>query len=222
MISASGLTKSYGTPPSLVTALHGIHFTIQSGERVALLGKSGSGKSTLLNLLGGLDRPTSGSLVVAGQELKGLNQGQLSRYRSNTVGMVFQSFHLLSNRTALENVEIPMIFQGKPLGERKEEAKNALRRVGLGNRLDHLPTQMSGGEKQRVAVARSLVNRPRILLADEPTGNLDSKTAQEVMFLIMEHVQNQNATLILVTHDEELAQTFTTRILRLKDGRIIS
>lgn len=221
MISASGLTKSYGTPPSLVTALHGIHFTIQSGERVALLGKSGSGKSTLLNLLGGLDRPTSGSLVVAGQELKGLNQGQLSRYRSNTVGMVFQSFHLLSNRTALENVEIPMIFQGKPLGERKEEAKNALRRVGLGNRLDHLPTQMSGGEKQRVAVARSLVNRPRILLADEPTGNLDSKTAQEVMFLIMEHVQNQNATLILVTHDEELAQTFTTRILRLKDGRII-
>jgi len=222
MISASGLTKSYGTPPSLVTALHGIHFTIQSGERVALLGKSGSGKSTLLNLLGGLDRPTSGSLVVAGQDLKGLNQGQLSRYRSNTVGMVFQSFHLLSNRTALENVEIPMIFQGKPLGERKEEAKNALRRVGLGNRLDHFPTQMSGGEKQRVAVARSLVNRPRILLADEPTGNLDSKTAQEVMFLIMEHVQNQNATLILVTHDEELAQTFTTRILRLKDGRIIS
>lgn len=222
MISARGLTKSYGTHPSLVTALHGIDFTIESGERVALLGKSGSGKSTLLNLLGGLDRPTSGSLVVSGQELKGLNQSQLSRYRSNTVGMVFQSFHLLSNRTALENVEIPMIFQGKPLGERKEEAKNALRRVGLGNRLDHLPTQMSGGEKQRVAVARSLVNRPRILLADEPTGNLDSKTAQEVMFLIMEHVQNQNATLILVTHDEELAQTFTTRILRLKDGRIIS
>jgi len=222
LIQATRLTRSYGTAASLVTALDGLDLTVHPGERIALLGKSGSGKSTLLNLLGGLDRPTAGELVVDGMNLQDLSSAQLSKYRAKLVGMVFQSFNLLPARTALQNVELPMIFQGRSRNERTEEAANALRRVGLGHRLNHLPTQMSGGEKQRVAVARSLVNRPRILLADEPTGNLDTKTAQEVMFLIMEHIRNQNATLILVTHDEELARAHTDRIVRMRDGRIVS
>ncbi len=222
LIQATRLTRSYGTAASLVTALDGLDLTVHPGERIALLGKSGSGKSTLLNLLGGLDRPTAGELVVDGMNLQDLSSAQLSKYRAKLVGMVFQSFNLLPARTALQNVELPMIFQGRSRNERSEEAANALRRVGLGHRLNHLPTQMSGGEKQRVAVARSLVNRPRILLADEPTGNLDTRTAQEVMFLIMEHIRNQNATLILVTHDEELARSHTDRIVRMRDGRIVN
>lgn len=222
VIQATRLTRSYGTGEERVTALDGLDLAVRPGERIALLGKSGSGKSTFLNLLGGLDRPTSGDLVVDGLPLKDLTSRQLAQYRSKRVGMVFQSFNLLPSRTALQNVELPMVFQGRSPHERKEEAVQALRRVGLGHRLHHLPTQMSGGEKQRVAVARSLVNRPRILLADEPTGNLDTKTAQEVMFLIMEHIRNQNATLILVTHDEELARAHTDRIVRMRDGRVVA
>lgn len=221
-IRAADLTKSYGVASAPVTALRGATFEIQRGERVALLGKSGSGKSTLMNLLGGLDHPTSGRLEVAGSDLGRLNGKQLARFRSTTVGMIFQSFNLIPSRTAFENVELPMIFSGFSPRQRRIEAKKALEAVGLGSRLRHRPAQMSGGENQRVAVARSLVNRPQIILADEPTGNLDSATAREVMDLILRHVQSHGSTLVLVTHDEELARTSTDRVIRMRDGQIQS
>lgn len=195
---------------------------MRRGERVALLGRSGSGKSTLLNLLGGLDHPTSGSLEVAGLNVARLSRRALSRYRSASVGMIFQAFNLIPSLSAYRNVELPMIFAGLPPRERRARALEALTAVGLAHRLDHLPAQMSGGENQRAAVARALVNGPRILLADEPTGNLDSATAAEVMALILGHVAEHGATLVLVTHDEELARTSTDRALRLADGRLLS
>jgi len=216
------LTKSYGSATAPVYALRGVTLEVMRGERVALLGKSGSGKSTLLNLLGGLDHATSGSLQVGGHDINRLSRRALSRFRSATVGMIFQSFNLILSRTALENVELPMIFAGRPRRERRALAREALESVGLGERLHHRPAEMSGGENQRVAVARALVNDPAILLADEPTGNLDSGTAQEVMGLILDHVQRQGATLVLVTHDEELAAACTDRVLRLKDGRLLA
>ena len=219
-IRAVDLTKSYGTAGSPVVALQRVTLEIQRGERVALLGKSGSGKSTMLNLLGGLDHPTSGTLQVGGSDLPHLSSGQLARFRSATVGMIFQSFNLIASRTALQNVELPMIFKGLTPQRRRADARAALEAVGLGHRLHHLPAQLSGGENQRVAVARSLVNKPEIILADEPTGNLDSSTAREVIGLIMQHVEQHGATFILVTHDEELAATCTNRVIRLKDGQI--
>lgn len=221
-IGTADLTKRYGTDASPVYALRGVTLEVARGERVALLGKSGSGKSTLLNLLGGLDRPTSGALRVGGHDVDRLSRRELSRFRSATVGMIFQSFHLIPSRTALQNVELPSIFAGRPARERRALAKQALESVGLGARLHHRPTALSGGENQRVAVARALVNRPQVVLADEPTGNLDSATAQEVMSLILDHIQEHRATLILVTHDEELARTCTDRVLRLKDGQLLS
>jgi ABC-type lipoprotein export system ATPase subunit len=205
-----------------VYALRGVTFEVARGERIALLGKSGSGKSTLLNLLGGLDHPTSGSLRVGGLDVDRLSPRELARFRSATVGMIFQSFNLILSRTALENVELPMIFAGRHPRERRALATEALKAVGLGERLHHRPAEMSGGENQRVAVARALVNRPEIVLADEPTGNLDSATAQDVMGLILDHVGRHGATLLLVTHDEELAGTCTDRVIRLKDGRLVS
>ncbi len=221
VIRAVDLTRLYGTAATPVYALRSISLQIERGERVALLGKSGSGKSTLLNLLGGLDRPTAGSLHVAQQELDRLSGRELARFRSLSVGMIFQSFNLIASRTALENVELPMIFAGRPRRERRDEARRALESVGLGARLGHRPAELSGGESQRVAVARALVNHPQILLADEPTGNLDSVTAREVVTLIKDHVQKHGTTLVLVTHDEELAANCTHRVLRLKDGQLL-
>jgi ABC-type lipoprotein export system ATPase subunit len=221
-VGTDELTKAYGSAAAPVYALRGVTLEVASGERVALLGKSGSGKSTLLNLLGGLDRPTSGRLVVGGLAVDRLSPRELARFRSATVGIIFQSFNLILSRTALENVELPMIFAGRHPRERRSLARDALEAVGLGKRLHHRPTEMSGGENQRVAVARALVNRPEIVLADEPTGNLDSATAQDVIGLILDHVQSQGATLILVTHDEDLAGTCTDRVIRLKDGRLVS
>src|SRR5687767_9126743 len=172
-IQASAVTKTYGgIAETEVIALRTVSFDVRPGERVALLGKSGSGKSTLLNLLGGLDRPTSGTLHVAGEELGRLSARELARFRSLAVGMIFQGFNLIPSRTALSNVELPMIFSGRPTRQRRTAAKEALEAVGLGKRLHHRPAELSGGECQRVAVARALVNRPSILLADEPTGNL--------------------------------------------------
>jgi predicted ABC-type transport system involved in lysophospholipase L1 biosynthesis ATPase subunit len=214
------LTKCYGTPAAPVYALRNVDLQIGKGERVALLGKSGSGKSTLLNLLGGLDRPTSGGLTVADRELGRLSGRELARFRSHAIGMIFQSFNLIPSRSALQNVELPMVFAGMPAGRRRAEARRALEAVGLAARLDHRPAQLSGGENQRVAVARALVNRPAVVLADEPTGNLDSSTAHEVMALILNHVREHGATLILVTHDEELAAECTDRVVRLKDGQV--
>jgi ABC-type lipoprotein export system ATPase subunit len=221
-IGTIDLTKSYGSSTSPVYALRGVTLEVRRGERVALLGKSGSGKSTLLNLLGGLDHATSGGLQVGGHELDKLSRHELSRFRSATVGMIFQSFNLIPSRTALQNVELPMVFAGRSPRERRTLARGALESVGLDHRLTHRPTEMSGGENQRVAVARALVNQPRIILADEPTGNLDSETAQQVMSLILDHVERYKATLVLVTHDEELAQNYTDRVIRLKDGRLLA
>jgi ABC-type lipoprotein export system ATPase subunit len=219
-IRAVGVTKTYGAKSAPVCALRGVTLDIEPGERVALLGKSGSGKSTLLNLLGGLDRPSDGALEVDGQPLDRLSPRELARFRLNSVGMIFQSFNLIPSRTALENVELPMIFAGRSPSERHAEATRALEAVGLKDRLHHRPSQLSGGENQRVAVARALVNRPQILLADEPTGNLDSVTAKEVIALVVDYVQRNETTLILVTHDEELAANCTDRIVRLKDGEL--
>ncbi len=221
-VRAVDVTKSYGGSTAPVFALRGVTLDIRRGERVALLGKSGSGKSTLLNLLGGLDRPTTGALRVAGHELDRLSGRELARFRSASVGMIFQSFHLIPSRTALENVELPMIFSGHAPSQRRAEGRRALEAVGLTARIYHRPTQLSGGENQRVAIARALVNRPQILLADEPTGNLDSVTAHEVIAGIRDHVTRHHATLILVTHDEELAADCTDRVLRLKDGQLVS
>ncbi|HEX5442996.1 MAG TPA: ABC transporter ATP-binding protein [Pirellulales bacterium] len=215
------LTKRYGTTAAPVEALRQVTFEVPRGQRVALLGKSGSGKSTLLNLLGGLDRATSGAMSVAGCDLNRLTARELARFRSRAVGMIFQSFNLVASRTALENVELPMIFAGMPRRQRRAEARRALDAVGLGARLDHRPAQLSGGESQRVAIARALANRPEVLLADEPTGNLDSTTAREVMGLILAHVREHGASLILVTHDEELARECTDRVVRLKDGELV-
>lgn len=219
-IRTLALTRTYGSSESPVHALRGLDLEIQPGERVALLGKSGSGKSTLLNLLGGLDRPTSGHIVVGTSSLHELNSRELAQYRNGCIGMIFQSFNLVAARTAQENVELPMIFAGISSAERRERARKALRAVGLDRRMDHRPNQLSGGECQRVAVARALVNDPQVLLADEPTGNLDSRTAQEVMGLIQDDVKNRGTTLLLVTHDEELARQNTTRLIRMHDGQL--
>lgn len=221
-IRATDVVKSYGTDGTGVYALRGVSFEVQRGERIALLGKSGSGKSTLIHLLGGLDRATSGRLTVEGRDLSQLSSRELTSFRSTTVGMIFQGFNLIGSRTALENVELPMVFAGRPRRERRTEAQRALESVGLAARLHHRPAELSGGECQRVAIARALVNRPAILLADEPTGNLDSATAREVIVLILDYVRTQGKTLVLVTHDEQLAASCTERVLRLADGQRVS
>jgi ABC-type lipoprotein export system ATPase subunit len=214
--------KSYGSGSSPVVALREVSLEVRRGERVALLGKSGSGKSTLLNLIGGLDRPTSGRIMAAGSDLARMTGEQLAAYRLTTVGMIFQAYNLIPSRTALENVELPMVLAGILPAERREAARVALEAVGLGGRLGHRPMELSGGEHQRVAIARALVNRPEILLADEPTGNLDSATAGEIMDLLLDHLRRDGTTLIMVTHDEELARQAADRIVRLKDGRVLS
>lgn len=219
-IQAVEVRKVYGTKDARVEVLRDVSIEVADGERVALLGKSGSGKSTFLNLLGGLDWPSSGRLRVGGRDLDRLSGREMARFRSTTVGIIFQSFNLIASRSAVENVELPMIFAGRSPRDRLAAARRALEAVGLGARLKHRPDQMSGGESQRVAVARALVNRPRVVLADEPTGNLDSQTARQVMALILDHVREYDATLVLVTHDEELAASCTDRIVRLVDGRI--
>ncbi len=221
-VETTNLTKTYGRAPALVHALQGVTLEIRRGERIALLGKSGSGKSTLLNLLGGLDRPTSGTIFAAGQDLSRLGDRKLALHRLTTVGMVFQSFNLIPSRTALQNVLLPMVFAGQTPKNRLAKARQILEKVGLGHRLHHRPTELSGGEQQRVAIARALVNHPQILLADEPTGNLDSATSSEILALISKHGQDHGTTLIMVTHDEELARRCTERILRLQDGRLLA
>jgi ABC-type lipoprotein export system ATPase subunit len=220
LIHLRDVTRTYGTSTAPVSALRGVSLSIGRGERVALLGKSGSGKSTLLNLLGGLDRPTAGAIEVQGRDLAALSPAQLADYRLRTVGMIFQSFNLITSRTAVQNVELPMLFSGVPPRQRRLDATKALEAVGLAARLHHRPTELSGGEGQRVAIARALVNQPAIVLADEPTGNLDSATAGAVMELLLGHVAARQATLVLVTHDEELARRSADRIVWLRDGQL--
>jgi ABC-type lipoprotein export system ATPase subunit len=214
------VAKSYRSGSTAVHALQGVSLDVCRGERVALLGRSGSGKSTLLNLLGGLDQPTSGTIEVAGADLARLRPDGLARYRLTTVGMIFQAYNLVPSRTALENVALPLVFAGRHPRERHALARRALEQVGLGQRLRHRPSELSGGEQQRVAIARALVNHPAIVLADEPTGNLDTDNAGEVMELLTERVRAEGTTLLLVTHDEELARRHTERTVRIQDGRL--
>jgi predicted ABC-type transport system involved in lysophospholipase L1 biosynthesis ATPase subunit len=221
LVEIAGLVKEYGPASARIPVLRGLDLAIPHGQRIALLGKSGSGKSTLLNLLGGLDVPTSGTIHVNGRDLASMSANERALYRLSTVGMIFQAFYLVPSRTALENVEMPMIFAGASKKERRVSAGRALEAVGLGHRLTHRPEQLSGGERQRVAIARALVNRPTLLLADEPTGNLDTITGGEVLGIILEYVQSSGAAFLLVTHDEELAERCATRILRMQDGMLI-
>jgi ABC-type lipoprotein export system ATPase subunit len=202
-----------------VQALRGVNFCVAQGEFLAITGPSGCGKSTLLQMLGALDRPTKGTLLYRGNSIPGLRDQ--SRYRALEIGFIFQAFHLLPTFTALENVQIPMFENQRPVSERRDRAITLLKSVGLGHRLDHFPAKLSGGERQRVAIARSLANGPSVLLADEPTGNLDSENARLVLELIIRVHREQNMTLVLVTHDMNIAQQ-ATRTIQMKDGRIVS
>ena len=219
-IQATDVSKVYGGAGTKVQALRGVSFNVASGERVALLGKSGSGKSTLLNLLGGLDRPTAGRIHLFGRDLASLNGNQRAEHRLKSVGMIFQSYQLIPTRTALQNVELPLVFAGVHPRDRRDAARSVLAAVGLAERLQHRPNQLSGGEKQRVAIARALINRPSVLLADEPTGNLDSATAREIIEVLLRIVAEHRMTLMVVTHDVELARTMADRIIRLVDGQL--
>lgn len=222
MIQSSQLSRKYRSGNTDVLALDAVSFQIQSGERVSILGRSGSGKTTLLNLLSGLDSPSSGELIVDGQPIHLMNRRQLALYRSNTVGVIFQSFQLLAHRTALQNVALPMTLAGVSKVERQHRAATGLDQVGLSGRADHFPWQLSGGEQQRVAIARALANSPSVLLADEPTGNLDSNTADEVVSLLTKVCSESNITLVLITHDRQLAETCCDRHLSIQDGRLLS
>ncbi len=218
VIEAKDLTKIYQMGAVEVRALNGVSFQIQRGEVVAFMGPSGSGKSTLMNILGCLDQPTSGEYILDGESVSQLNDDQLASIRNRKVGFVFQSFNLLSRTTALANVELPLRYSGLREG-RREKARLALDAVGLSDRVLHRPTELSGGQQQRVAIARSLVNNPAIIMADEPTGNLDSKVGQEIINLLLNLNQERGTTLIIVTHDPNVGAQ-AQRIIRLRDGLI--
>lgn len=219
-ITAQGLSRIYRMGESQIPAVNDVSFSIDSGEFVALLGSSGSGKSSLLNLIAGLDTPTGGSVAVAGRDLARMSREELARYRRSTVGMVFQSFNLVAAMTVLENVELPMRFAEVPREHRMERARTALERVGLGHRLDHRPSELSGGEQQRASLARALVNSPSLLLADEPTGNLDSRTGSEIMDLI-HNINFEGTTVLMVTHERPLAERYASRFIFLRDGKLV-
>ncbi|HET9741984.1 MAG TPA: ABC transporter ATP-binding protein [Terriglobales bacterium] len=219
-IQAQSLSRVYRMGDSEIRAVNDISFDVKAGEFVALLGSSGSGKSSLLNLIAGLDTPTSGSVLVAGRDLARMSREELAVYRRSTVGMVFQAFNLVTAMTIFENVELPMRFAEAPRGERMSRARAALERVGLGHRLDHRPAELSGGEQQRASLARALVNSPSLLLADEPTGNLDSRTGSEIMELIRS-INADGATVLMVTHERALADRYCHRAIFLRDGRLV-
>ncbi len=214
------VTKTYRMGEVDVRALRGVTLTIDEGEFVAIMGASGSGKSTLMNVIGCLDRPTSGSYWLAGEEVSRLGRDALAAVRNQTLGFVFQSFNLLSRTSALENVELPLVYAGLPARERHARASEALARVGLGDRIHHHPNQLSGGQQQRVAIARAIVTQPRLLLADEPTGNLDSRTSVEVMALLQE-LGRGGITVVLVTHEADVAE-YAARLVVLRDGLVKS
>lgn len=218
LIEIEGIHKIYHVGTEEVHALRGLSLKIEPNEYVAIMGPSGSGKSTLMNILGCLDTPTKGTYHFKGQEIAGLDDNQLANIRNREIGFVFQTFNLLPRATALHNVELPLIYNGTPARERRRRAQNALEDVGLADRGHHRPNELSGGQRQRVAIARALVNRPSVILADEPTGNLDSKTGEEIM-KVFEHIHKSGNTIILVTHEEYIAQ-YTQRSIRLLDGQV--
>ncbi|MEM7094815.1 MAG: ABC transporter ATP-binding protein [Actinomycetota bacterium] len=219
VLAFGDVVKEYPAEPP-VRALDGVSFNIVDRELLAIVGPSGSGKSTLLHIMGTLDRPTSGEVVVAGREISSLNDQELSGLRSKHIGFVFQQFHLLNGYTALDNVADGALYRGLPLGERRELAHAALVRVGLGHRVDHAPNKLSGGERQRVAIARAVLGDPDIILADEPTGNLDSKSSDSIVELIQE-LNADGATIVVITHNPEIAELFP-RAIAIRDGRIES
>jgi putative ABC transport system ATP-binding protein len=217
IIALNNITKMYDIGEVKVTALDNISFCCQKGEAVSIMGPSGSGKSTLMNIVGCLDRPTGGSYCLEGQDVSSLNDNELAAIRNQKLGFVFQSYNLLPKMTALENVELPMVYAGR--GHRRQSAMAALESVGIGNRAHHRPNEMSGGEQQRVAIARCLINNPLIILADEPTGNLDTHSSQNIMAVLLEQ-RKKGITIIIVTHEEDVA-SYTERTIYLRDGKII-
>jgi putative ABC transport system ATP-binding protein len=218
LIQISDLKKRYQMGSEVVWALDGITLSVERGEYIAIMGPSGSGKSTLMNMLGCLDTPTSGAYFLNGQDVSHYTDDELAEIRNREIGFVFQTFNLLPRVDCLRNAELPLIYAGMSRSERRERAAEALRKVGLGDRMDHRPNELSGGQRQRVATARALVNRPSIILADEPTGNLDTETGDEIMMLF-ESLYRQGNTLLVVTHEEDIAH-HARRILRLRDGKL--
>jgi putative ABC transport system ATP-binding protein len=218
-IMARDVTRTYELDGVSVPALRGVSLTVDTTDYVAIVGASGSGKSTLMHLLGGLDRPTSGTLLIGGRDVTALGPAEMARLRNETIGFVFQSFHLLARTTARDNVALPLVYRGVSRRERRARSAAMLERVGLAHRLDHRPNQMSGGEQQRVAIARALVTGPEVLLADEPTGNLDSATGQAVLTLL-ESLNADGVAVVLVTHDREVAARARRQIV-MRDGRIV-
>ncbi|MGE0886766.1 MAG: ABC transporter ATP-binding protein [Blastocatellales bacterium] len=221
ILESRNVVREYRMKAETVHALSGVSVAVESGEFAAILGTSGSGKSTLLNLFGGLDRPTGGEVLFDGKSLAPLSSWEMSRYRLHSVGMIFQSFNLIPTMTARENVSLALAFAGLGKAARRKRSLELLDRVGLSNRADHLPSELSGGEQQRVSIARAIANEPQVLLADEPTGNLDSNRAAEVIGLLDEMRRRDGKTIVLVTHDQELAARYANKIVRLKDGRVM-
>ena len=221
LVAFTGVTRSYGEGGGLVRALAGVDLSISRGEFIAIMGPSGSGKSTAMNIIGCLDRPTSGSFKFLGVEVNNLTQDQRALLRRNFIGFVFQGFNLLNRTTAIENVELPLIYRGTPKRERRERAMEALQLVGLNGREHHTPGELSGGQQQRVAIARAIVTDPLLLLADEPTGNLDTQRSQEIMELIARLNSERGITVVMVTHEPDMA-AFAHRIIHFVDGHIAS
>jgi putative ABC transport system ATP-binding protein len=221
-IQLDQVSRHYVMGESVIRAVNDVSLTVPNGEFLALLGSSGSGKSTLLNLIAGLDRPSSGSVVAHGKNLSKMPPLELARYRRQTVGMVFQSFNLLPRMTLEENVELPLRLAEVDRSERDARVREALQRVGLEKRIGHRPSELSGGEQQRTAIARALVNRPKILLADEPTGNLDSATGESILTLLREIQKNPGMTIVMVTHERTLAERFADRLAVMGDGKLLS
>lgn len=220
VISVKDLYKIYLIGTNKIRALNGVSFDIYKGEFVAVVGTSGSGKSTLLNMLAGLEKPTKGSIVIAREHIENKNESGLVNFRQKHIGFIFQSYNLLSNLNAIENVSLPLVFRGENKVSRYKKSVKLLKQVGLSNYMDHKPSQMSGGQQQRVGIARALVVEPEIIFADEPTGNLDSATSLEVMNLMQNVVRKKNQTIVMVTHDNYLAE-FADRIIKISDGKIV-
>jgi putative ABC transport system ATP-binding protein len=221
MLKLRGVTKIYGEGAAQVVALAGIDVDVQAGEFIAIMGASGSGKSTCMNILGCLDRPTAGSFQFHGVELASLDDDARALFRRNYLGFVFQGFNLLARTTAIENVELPLIYRGMPKAERRAQAARAMRAVGLEGRENHTPSELSGGQQQRVAIARAIVSNPKVLLADEPTGNLDSARSHDIMKLLRTLNREQGLTILMVTHEAEMA-AYCTRQVHFSDGRVLN